>query len=56
MAYGFESMHPDLARFQELRNRKTREGRTVVRYRPRDSPSLILLLKISSVRYESTDR
>ncbi|GFF30965.1 uncharacterized protein Rv1367c/MT1414 [Aspergillus udagawae] len=29
MAYGFESMHPDLARFQELKNRKTREGRTV---------------------------
>ncbi|KAI9039911.1 serine hydrolase domain-containing protein [Aspergillus affinis] len=29
MAYGFESMHPDLARLQKLRNRKTLEGGTV---------------------------
>lgn len=45
MAYGFESMHPDLARLQKLRNRKTLEGGTVVRY-PSDSPSFALLLKI----------
>ncbi|KAJ5465363.1 hypothetical protein N7530_009150 [Penicillium desertorum] len=46
MAYGFESMHPDLARLQKLRNRKTLEGGTVVRYHPSDSPSFALLLKI----------
>lgn len=39
IAYGFENMHPDLARFQKLRNRKTFEGRTIVRYRPHDSPA-----------------
>ncbi|KAJ6084890.1 hypothetical protein N7499_004519 [Penicillium canescens] len=30
MAYGFENMHPDLARLEKLRNRKTLEGGTVV--------------------------
>ncbi|KAJ6010077.1 hypothetical protein N7522_005093 [Penicillium canescens] len=45
MAYGFENMHPDLARLEKLRNRKTLEGGTVVRH-PSDSPNFALLLEI----------
>lgn len=46
MAYGFEN-NPDLARFQKLRNRKTREGGTIVRYPPCDRLSFIILLKLA---------